>query len=447
MSIIRNKFNKSQIFNLVVVIISFFLLAFFYYCVPMTIDDYFWGSDSGITQLKSFFYDYNGRYLGNLLVIILTRYKIFRILIMPIILIALCHQISVFVAKKFNVYYYCASLSIFFFLAFLPKISIFSQTIAWTSGFSNYVAVSLLLVIYTNLVKKDLIYYKAQCSVIHCVLAFILGFSSCLFLENITLTCLFIGFIINLFLIFKKKQLCYRQIWCLIGTILGTTLMFTNSSYIKMFFGNYNDGRESGFRSFGFLSFDLLQNIPLLVFFFIIVSIICCIPIFVTNNQKERIELYSILCIVVIMTFPLLFTNGGTIKYFTAFRIYFPQISFSIMFFLRCIECFKNRYCFSRIKVIRALGFFQVLLFIVLCSCVISIYYRIHCIECTMENNIALQLQSNETTIEIIEFPDKYSKYIHEINSFKNGWEKEFKSFYSIDPDLRLDYIPYEDYS
>ena len=44
--------------------------ALFYYFLPFAGDDWAWGSDIGIERLKNGFDGYNGRYLGNILIII-----------------------------------------------------------------------------------------------------------------------------------------------------------------------------------------------------------------------------------------------------------------------------------------------------------------------------------------------------------------------------------------
>ena len=54
-----------------------FLFAFLFlltYYFPYSNDDWAWGSKTGLERLQNGFKDYNGRYLGNLLVILLTRW-------------------------------------------------------------------------------------------------------------------------------------------------------------------------------------------------------------------------------------------------------------------------------------------------------------------------------------------------------------------------------------
>lgn len=48
-------------------------LAIFTSLIPYACDDWAWGSSIGIERLERFFAGYNGRYLGNLIVIAITR--------------------------------------------------------------------------------------------------------------------------------------------------------------------------------------------------------------------------------------------------------------------------------------------------------------------------------------------------------------------------------------
>ena len=54
----------------IVLFLILFLLCFLF---PYTGDDWAWGGQLGIDRLSSWFENYNGRYLGNLIVLILTR--------------------------------------------------------------------------------------------------------------------------------------------------------------------------------------------------------------------------------------------------------------------------------------------------------------------------------------------------------------------------------------
>ena len=56
-------------------IICFGLIAILCYLFPYTGDDWAWGSKIGIDRLNNWFENYNGRYVGNLIVDALKPFK------------------------------------------------------------------------------------------------------------------------------------------------------------------------------------------------------------------------------------------------------------------------------------------------------------------------------------------------------------------------------------
>ncbi|MBE6715009.1 MAG: hypothetical protein E7575_07010 [Ruminococcaceae bacterium] len=57
---------------------------------PYSGDDWAWGSEIGLDRLETRFESYNGRYAGNLLVLILTRSNILRIFVISASLMSIC---------------------------------------------------------------------------------------------------------------------------------------------------------------------------------------------------------------------------------------------------------------------------------------------------------------------------------------------------------------------
>ena len=68
--------KKTRVFFFVIFLFYFFLA----FNLPLTGDDWTWGSNEGILRLQNKFADYNGRYVSNILEIILTRYDFIRYL-------------------------------------------------------------------------------------------------------------------------------------------------------------------------------------------------------------------------------------------------------------------------------------------------------------------------------------------------------------------------------
>jgi len=68
------KKHKNQIFIILLICITLAISYFF----PSAHDDWAWGSSIGIERLNSLFENYNGRWMGNILVILLTRNRLLR---------------------------------------------------------------------------------------------------------------------------------------------------------------------------------------------------------------------------------------------------------------------------------------------------------------------------------------------------------------------------------
>ena len=79
----------------------FIFIAFFVLCLlfPYTGDDWAWGTKIGINRLNNWFANYNGRYAGNLLVLLITKSKIIRSIIESIFFALIIYFINKIVNK------------------------------------------------------------------------------------------------------------------------------------------------------------------------------------------------------------------------------------------------------------------------------------------------------------------------------------------------------------
>ena len=64
--------------------ICFGVVAVLCYLFPYTGDDWAWGSQIGIDRLNQWFENYNGRYVGNLIVLVMTRSNLLKAVIMSV---------------------------------------------------------------------------------------------------------------------------------------------------------------------------------------------------------------------------------------------------------------------------------------------------------------------------------------------------------------------------
>ena len=101
--------------------------------MPEALDDWRWGSEVGIMRLKTWFEGYNGRYFGDILVIVLTRLPIvLRSMAISGIMTAMLYLIYQLTEYKILSFLICV-----FFVVNIPT-SLMSQKYGWVSGFSNF---------------------------------------------------------------------------------------------------------------------------------------------------------------------------------------------------------------------------------------------------------------------------------------------------------------------
>ncbi|MDD4547956.1 MAG: hypothetical protein PHI05_04370, partial [Bacilli bacterium] len=121
-------FKKNK--TIIAIIIFTLLLTFLF---PYTGDDWMWGSEAGESLLKNWFNDYNGRYAGNIIVMILTRSRLLRMITMTVVILGTIHLCSKIVNKEKKELFFIG-----FMLLLAIPIPIFRQAVVWTSGFTNY---------------------------------------------------------------------------------------------------------------------------------------------------------------------------------------------------------------------------------------------------------------------------------------------------------------------
>lgn len=219
------------------ILIAFVVLAILAALFPFTGDDWAWGSSIGIERLQSGFADYNGRYVGNLLVLLLTRAPLLKALLMSAVMVGLAYGVGRFVDEKNRSLFWLSLLMIG-----LMPISVRAQGLVWTSGFTNYAVPALGVVLYANCFKEVFSEsYRPNKKLI--VPLFLLGAFNSLIMENITIYNVFAGLGLLVFTRLKHGIWDRAQIAFVFGSILGAALMFTNGAYTKI------AAEEDGYRS------------------------------------------------------------------------------------------------------------------------------------------------------------------------------------------------------
>lgn len=216
---------------------SYTLLSAFLFCAftvlallfPYTGDDWYWGSEIGLRHLADFFAGYNGRYLGNLLVLVLTRSKVLDAVVMAVSYTLVCWLCFAYGKQRSLAGYLLAA--VLFFL--MPK-SVWGQAVVWTSGFVNYVPSALIsggyMLLIRNITDTEPPSYEKHTW----ILALLLGICGALFMENITLfnICLGVAVIGYSWLKFRRWYVPHGAF--LAGAVVGAVVMFTNSVYSQI---------------------------------------------------------------------------------------------------------------------------------------------------------------------------------------------------------------------
>lgn len=305
---LKLKNNKKVLLFCAALFVAFAILA---YLFPYSGDDWAWGSEIGLERLESGFDNYNGRYLGNLLVLALTRSKLLQTFTVAASMLCLCVMPAVYCSSsRFSL------LAFSTFLVFLIPKQTFVQSVVWTAGFSNYIPPILLVFAYFLIVKnifEEEPVYKKYIPVV----TFALGFACTLFMENVTLYAVAVSFLIAAYARIKHKKFFLSHIANFIGCAAGAVVMFSNSAYTSIL------GEEDSYRSTA-MSEGITEtvqkhieticnqffynNIPM----FVVVSVLCVVlTAAFLKKSKSRILNFAALAsaFVNVMTFGIMYAK------------------------------------------------------------------------------------------------------------------------------------------
>lgn len=226
-----------------------FLLSLLF---PYSGDDWAWGSQIGLDCLAAHFEAYNGRYVGNLIVLAMTRSNVLKALCMSLFIIAMLYMIEKIVGNR------TAPLIASAALLLMPT-DMLRQSIVWTSGFSNYatsIALTLVFVCYTARIYGKTAPKFAPAAAIP---LFALAFCGALIMEPITIYNILLGIYIIIYCLVRFKKCYFAHFGFLAGAIAGAGMMFSNSSYHAIAEGA--DGYRTVSTSIGGLISRAFENV------------------------------------------------------------------------------------------------------------------------------------------------------------------------------------------
>lgn len=218
--------------TMILIVLVFIVMSII---IPLSYgDDLDWGGQGGIERLGYFFQGYNGRYLGNLVIMAISRSLIVRVIFYTIV-----NSGIILLMNKLVEYKHSSSLIFSLFLLYAIPSKIYGQTFGWYAGFANYNVGIFLTLLTIYLVKSNN-------NIIFIILS---AFLSQFLMENITIFNIFASLI--LIFILKKIPL-YKRFSYFIFSIFGAIIMFMNPVYHAI----SNDA--DGYRS---INFDLLHQV------------------------------------------------------------------------------------------------------------------------------------------------------------------------------------------
>lgn len=288
--------------------LSFYIILFIIFgliglWMPLLGDDLHWGTYFGSNYFpQGIFLKYDGRYLGDLLVIAITKIK-------PLAFIAygtfmttivyLIQKIREQISAPKSLGLLSASMAtIFIFMT--PKV-IFKQILGWHAGFANYVPsivfpLFMLYLVLKNYDNKDVHYYRTSGFLI-----FFAAIAAQFFAEHITVLNVFNSVLIWLFL---RKYFGdqFKKIFngIVVGNIIGAFLMFINGAYIKILFGrdSYRSlkGSANSDTMFNYLKIQFAPKTLIIVGILILIfSIIVIVYTNKLTNIKHKIANFALL--------------------------------------------------------------------------------------------------------------------------------------------------------
>lgn len=484
--------DLKNIYFLIPVIFLFLLCLF----IPYASDDWAWGSSEGIERLSNLFYGYNGRIVGNMLIIILSKSFILKTIIMFLVLVGIFLLIKFILEEKGikNNFYFLISLILFLLM---PNI-LFRQTVGWVSGFANYVfstftillSIYLFICLFKNKIKENKKY----------IIAFLfLGLINSLVVEHVTIyNCIFAGGV--LLYTFRKKYNFKRiSVFYFIGSIVGALLMFLNPVYFdsNLSYKTVNSGNMivNSINQYKDIFYpELFSNFMLL---YIIISII--LILIYLMNKKELSNKYLILkniSLFILIAFPIynylisiypkfkLFLNEYTGYFNSLFSLLFVFSIISlvsiliknkekrnlILFFIISIifvslpllivspvtsRCFFIDYIFLIIIILLLISYYfeiknikidnekqkiLLLIFIIFALFYTAIFGKIFVKFVNREIYISSQIKEEKKEIEVIKLP--FSEYfLWYSEPYNKLYEERFKDFYEINKNAKLKYI------
>lgn len=205
---------------------AFLLYLYIFSHTPYVHDDWDWGISIGIEQLVTA--NINSRYTGNLLIVLMTRSRIFRDLFMTLVAgaIPLCLvKLSGLSGKRGAMVFLLMNTVIL-----SQESAIWKQTYSWTSGFANYVVSDLAVLVFFILIEQAFTSGKRKTGTAGLVMMAAFAMAAQMLIENLTIW-LLAASLLAFALAMKTKKAVPEMKALFVGAVLGAAAMFSSSIY------------------------------------------------------------------------------------------------------------------------------------------------------------------------------------------------------------------------
>lgn len=478
-------------------VLTFLILTVLCSLLPYSLDDWAWGSSVGINRLNTWFEGYSGRYVGNLIVLALTRSVLLRAVIMAGVFTMMVWILTKIASGKKDLFAFTCLL-----LLLTPR-EIFRQAVVWTSGFANYTISIFFTLIYVNEIRALLDGKKETKNRIpRGIFLFILGAVSAPVMEHLAIYNLVLAMAVLIYDFVTTRKVWFHHAAYLLGTLCGTIYMFSNSAYHNVMKGT--DGYRSISGSQGIL-YKLVSSWFSTIYTDFLMShgalnlllAALCIFLFFQAKKPQKFEKLFRFCLSVITLYGI-YSAFSSIAFDRADKrpeLLILEGLFSILYFIMltvyilwigiafgCIEklaflmgslmmvtapllavnpvtsrCLFAPYCFW---ILLALQLFQLLELPKQDSveCLIKkalhlgiaagmLFYSIifitnFCFYQERIHYVQAAADRGETRIELRKLP--YEEYVWKATPQKKLWADRYKQFYGLDKDIKL--VPVKNY-
>ncbi|CAJ1183478.1 DUF6056 family protein [Companilactobacillus nantensis] len=288
--------------------LSFYFIIFIIFglvgmWMPLLGDDLHWGTYFGSNYFpQGIFLKYDGRYLGDLLVITMTKFKPIAFLGYGTFMTAIVYLIQLIreqIKAPKSIGLVSASLATIFI--FLTPNAIFKQILGWHAGFANYVPslvfpLFMLYLVLKNYDNKNVHYYRTSTYLI-----FFAAIFAQFFAEHVTILNVFNVVLVWLF--FRKHfgdEFKKVLNFIVAGNFIGAFLMFINGAYIKILFGtdSYRSlkGSSNSDTMFNYMRIQFTpKHLILLAVAILIFTAVVIIYSLKVRNTKQKIANFALL--------------------------------------------------------------------------------------------------------------------------------------------------------